>query len=72
MNKEKYYLIVIENDVCPRQMGPYKTTEERDNAAKQIRTNDGPEHGLFRLDIDFDDEQVDVYSFSNSFFEEDE
>lgn len=49
--KPKHYLVVVENDVEPRIVGPYDTPEERHAMAQTHRRNDPEKHdGLYILD----------------------
>jgi hypothetical protein len=67
--KYDYYIIFIWGDVDPALMGPYKTEEERDRIAREIRKEEGEEHGIYQLDVDKGTE-VGLYSYSGAFFEE--
>ncbi len=50
--KKNYYLLEVEGGVEPTVHGPFRTTDERDNAAKQIRQRQKEDDGLFWADID--------------------
>lgn len=64
-----YYVLVVYDNITPDLVGPYRSEKERDQEAKELRYQEGTEHGYFKLmlDIDFD---VKVDTYPNKFFEE--
>jgi len=64
----EYYVLIIWGDVEPQLGGPFGTEEERDANATAIRSLNGDEHGIFKLDKDGHELSVD--SYSGGFFEE--
>jgi hypothetical protein len=69
---ESLYLLVAEYDVTPRTEGPFFMESERLERARQIRREEGEEHGLFALDIDFEKKTLESFSFSNAALEDDD
>jgi hypothetical protein len=69
MKKTKRFLLVVWGDVEPELLGPFKTQEERDRKAREIRTDEGDEHGLFPIDAAG---KVEVGSYSGGFFNKEE
>lgn len=49
--KKTYYLLVVEGGVEPSVIGPYRTSDERDRAAKQIHGRQKEDDGLFWADL---------------------
>lgn len=71
--QKTHFLLVLWGDVDPETRGPYKTAEERDNAAFQEKQDNGDENGIYALDTWVDDEgkcQVSVEAYSGGFFRE--
>jgi len=56
------YLIVVWGDIEPDIHGPYETDESRSLAARTLRQEEGPEHGIYGLDVV--DGMPEVFSFS--------
>ena len=68
--KKDYYLLVVWGDVEPQLKGPFKTEEERDQAAKDERAEDPEMHnGLFPIELEKGNEVV-IGCYSGGFFEE--
>jgi hypothetical protein len=51
-SNKKPYLLVVWGDIEPEIVGPYATEQDRDAKAKEIRSVNGDEHGIYRLDMD--------------------
>ncbi|MBN1224399.1 MAG: hypothetical protein JXB23_14220 [Candidatus Aminicenantes bacterium] len=70
-----HYLLIVWHDVEPEIQGPFKSAEERDKKALEIRFNepDGDEAGIYPLDIRSEGipDEVEVGAYSGGFFEED-
>lgn len=65
-----YYVLFIYEDVEPQLYGPYDTTEDRDQKARELRVEEGEDHGIYMLDMDSG--LPEVNSYSGAFFEEDD
>lgn len=69
-----HYLLVVWNDVEPEILGPFKSAEERDRKAPEIRFDepDGDDVGIYPLDIKAEGipEEVAVGAYSGGFFDE--
>lgn len=63
----RYYILFVWRDVEPSLHGPYDTPDDRDAAARQLREEEGDEHGIYPLDATG---QVEVDCYSGAFFEE--
>lgn len=46
----RYFVLFVWGDVSPELRGPYRTAEERDAAAQELRREEGADHGIFPLD----------------------
>ena len=46
-----YYLVFLWNLVDPQVIGPFSTTEERDNEAVKYRKQHGDVHGYFSVEV---------------------
>lgn len=60
----QHYLLVVWCDIEPEIQGPFDTEEERDIKAREIRREEGDEHGLFMLDAEG---EVEVNAYSGTF-----
>jgi hypothetical protein len=68
--KEKYYLLVIWNDVEPELLGPYDTVEAMDTEAREIRKQDGEKrHGLFPVEATG---RVSIGGYSGAYLDSEE
>lgn len=67
-----YWLIFVWSDVEPEIRGPFDTEETRDQAAKELRREEGEDHGIFMLDITDDVPTPVVSSYCGGFFDQDE
>jgi hypothetical protein len=66
----KFYLVIVYGDVEPMTAGPYKSSIDRDQGAKDFRASDeAQEDGIFWLNIT-DDWAPEIGAYSDSFFEE--
>ena len=65
--KKQFYILFVWGDIEPQKYGPYEYEHERDNAAQQLRLDQGPDHGIFWLDIDSNG-NVETGSWSGAFF----
>lgn len=65
----KNYLLVIWGDVEPKLLGPFDTPEERDQKAREIRKEEGDNHGIYALQAEG---KVEVDAYSGAFFDENE
>lgn len=67
-----YYLIHVWGDIEPELHGPYGKEGERDLKARQLRQEEGNEHGLYPLDMKFEDGETRLLidTYSGNFFEE--
>ena len=63
-----YYVLFIEGDVEPKLYGPYKTHKNRDKKAQKLRAENGPEDGIFWMDMTAGKPVVGAYPAN--FFEE--
>jgi len=63
------YLVFIWSDVEPELFGPFNSAEERNYRALQLRAEEGPDHGIFTLDIM--NGMPEISSYPGHFFEED-
>lgn len=50
-SRRRHFVLFVWGDVEPGLRGPYRTVEERDAAAQDIRREEGPDHGIFALDV---------------------
>lgn len=67
-----YYVLFIWQDVEPELFGPFKTEEERDNKARELRAseeNNDLYSGIYPIDAS-EGSDITVDSYSNGFFEE--
>lgn len=62
----KFYLIVIWSDIEPQLGGPFDNPEDRDDRAREVRENNGDEHGIYWLNVD--GEELEIGAYSGSFF----
>lgn len=49
-SRRRYFVVFVWEDVAPEFRGPYRTREERDTAAQDLRREEGPDHGIYALD----------------------
>lgn len=68
--KKTYYLLLVHGGVEPSVHGPYQTSDERDNAAKEIHERQTEDDGLFWADID-EVEAPTVGAYTAGFFWQD-
>ncbi len=64
-----YYLLFIWGGVDAQLFGAFKDKESRDNKAKELRKEYGPECGYFQLEVT-KDSKIEIDSYSGIFFEE--
>lgn len=64
----KRWLVIVENDLEPRLVGPFKSEEERDGMAKFHKEERGDEDGIFPLDIKPDPEDPEIWAYCGGFF----
>ena len=63
-----YYLLFIWRGVEPKLLGPFETTEQRDEKAKELREDHGDQSDFYPVDVAKGAEiQVDAYA--GDFFE---
>jgi len=65
---KSHHLLIVWRDVDPSIRGPYRTEEERNQAALEHHAKHGDEDGLFPLDIE--DNNPEVFVYSGAFFGE--
>jgi hypothetical protein len=66
----KYYILYVWGSVEPSLKGPYKTSIERDEAARKLRNNFNEvsdEDGIFWIDLP--DDKFNIGSYTNGFME---
>ncbi len=70
----EYYLIFIWGDVEPHLHGPYRTEEERDQAAHELRKEEGDEHGYYPAQVTMVNGRpvLSIDAYSGAFFEQDD
>ena len=51
VTSEAHYVLIMWEDIEPNTEGPFVTEEERDQYVLAHREKEGPENGLFMLDI---------------------
>ena len=61
-----YYLVIVWDDVEPELAGPFESEEDRDAHALSIRDKEGPEHGIYPLDLS--DDQPVIGAYPGAFF----
>jgi hypothetical protein len=61
-------LLVVVGDTEPEILGPYETEEERDQAARDYRRENGDSDGVYALDMTG---TAEVAAYSGAFFEDD-
>ena len=67
--KKDYYLLFIWRCVEPKLLGPYKTSQIRDEKAKELREDHRTLSEYYPVEVDRGT-KVKIYSYSNTFFEE--
>lgn len=65
----KHYVLFIESDIEPNLHGPFKTEEDRDAKARQLRKEEGDFHGIYFLDTEADVSQIEIGTYVSNFFE---
>ena len=69
---KKFYVLFVEGDIEPSLLGPYKTQNERDAKARELKINEdgyaNDENGIFWMDVTHGVPEVGFYS--GGFFEE--
>lgn len=63
-----YHLLIIWDDVEPELRGPFEDRDTRDQAAVDFREAEGPEHGLYRVNMNHGKIEINSY-VGNDFFE---
>ena len=66
------YLIFVEGDIEPRIVGPFADGDERDKKARELRSANGPDHGIFMLDVHAGNSIPSVRAYCGGFFLEDD
>jgi hypothetical protein len=67
----KIYLFLTHGDTESEIVGPFKSHAKRDEAAKQVREDEGDECGIFMLDIG-NDGVPECSDYSGGFFQDDD
>jgi len=67
----KMYLFVTHNDIESEITGPFKNSDERDEAAREIREDEGEETGIFMLNVGSDG-VPECSDYSGGFFDGEE
>jgi hypothetical protein len=69
--KQKYWVLIVWNDIEPELHGPYENEDERDSHAKELKKEHGNDHGIFPLDVN-DEGLPEVGAYPAGFFMEEE
>ncbi len=67
----KHFLFIAFDDVEPNIEGPFDTPAIRDVFAKTFRDKEGPDHGIFALDID-ENGVPETWAYPGVFFDDDD
>lgn len=63
----KYYVLLVEEDVEPRLLGPFDRDFLRDDKARDLKSEHGDEHGIYALDV-ADDGTPETFAYTRGFF----
>jgi len=67
-NSTSYYILFIWEDIEPELFGPFDTHESRDLKAKNLREEEGDDHGIYGLNMK--DNKPEIFAYSGGFFAE--
>lgn len=67
----KHFVLFIAEDVDPYLYG-FQTEESRDLQAFNMRKEEGESHGIFALDVDWKNKEIEVFPYSAGFFDKGE
>lgn len=62
-----YYVLIVWEDIEPELIGPFQTPEERNERARKLRAEHGPDHGVYPVESAG---VVTIDSYTGIFFEE--
>ena len=66
------YLVFVEGDIEPRIVGPFVDGDERDKKARELRRENGRDHGIFMLDVEPTSGAPSIDAYCGGFFMEDD